>query len=204
MTEISYPSTSMSVEDYLRFEEASPERHEYVAGHVYAMTGGTLRHNRLSGRIYAALLAASGDGPCGVFVEAVKLRAANDRIYYPDVMVVCTPVDLDAQVVRDPCLAVEVLSPGTRRTDRGEKLDTYRAIPSLRTYLIVEQTARLVDRYWRDQHGDWQHETISDAERGGAIPVPCPEATLTLDAIYRGILPEGDDSRPPLRVREEP
>lgn len=76
----------LTVQEYLEMEETASVRHEYVGGMVYAMTGATKRHNRITGNVYARLLAAARGGPCRVYVEAVKLRV-EDVIYYPDVMV---------------------------------------------------------------------------------------------------------------------
>lgn len=177
----------LTVEEYLEWENRSPRRHEYVAGYVYAMSGVKIRHNQISRNLLLRLGAATGDGPCQVLFNEVKLRAALEKIYYPDLMVLCRPLDDEAYIVSDPCVVVEVISPSTRRTDYGEKLEAYRAIVSLRTYLIVEQKHRLVERYWRDEAGVWQHATVTDASPDRSIPVPCPEAALTLDEIYRGL-----------------
>jgi Uma2 family endonuclease len=69
----------MSVEEYLRFDEASPLKHEYVAGEVYAMSGVTLRHNRISLNIAMRLHSVAGEGPCEVFSTDVRLQAADDN-----------------------------------------------------------------------------------------------------------------------------
>ena len=127
----------MTVEQYLAFEEASDVRHEYVDGYVYAMTGGSLRHNRIVLNIATQLIAADRGGRCEVFVNDVKVRVGESKFYYPDAVVVCGPVDLEDSVVRNPCLVVEVLSPGTRRTDRIAKVADY-AEAGIGCYLLVE------------------------------------------------------------------
>jgi Uma2 family endonuclease len=186
----------LTVEEFLRFEEHAEERHEFVDGRIYAMTGATTRHNLIAGNIYMRLRALARGGPCRVYLEGVQLRVPED-VYYPDVMVVCDPAGDDQKRVTAPCLVVEVLSPSTAATDRyGRKLRQYRALPSVRAYLVVEQERRLVTRHWRDVRGRWLDETLIG---GGEIPLPCPGpgGTLTLDEIYEGIaLPE---TRPPLR-----
>ena len=131
-------------------------------------------------------------------MSAMRLEAAEDRYYYPDVLVVCTPIaDLDV-VVRNPCVVVEVTSPSTRRIDRGEKLDAYRRIPALRAYLIVDHRRRRVERHSRESaSGEWMREE-SVGESQTPIPVPCLDASLTLDAIYRRVeLPAVHEPEPP-------
>ena len=112
------PLRTMSIEEYFRFEEISPIRHEYVAGEIYAMTGGTARHGRIVRNIATRLDAAAGDGPCEVFIEGMRVAAANDTYYYSDVMVTCSPLgDLEV-VAREPRVVVEVTSPRACRSRR--------------------------------------------------------------------------------------
>jgi Uma2 family endonuclease len=178
---------TMTVEEYFQFEERSPIKHEYVAGEVYAMSGATARHNLIAGTIFGLLLGAERGGPCRVFINDMRVEVANDRYYYPDVVVVCTPLaELDV-VARGPCVVVEVTSPSTARIDRGEKLEAYRRIPALRAYLVVDHRRRRVERHWRDTlTGEWLREEIV-GEAQIPIRIPCLDVTLTLDAIYRHV-----------------
>jgi len=184
----------MTVEDYFRLEETSPIRHEYVSGEVYAMSGATARHNRIAGNIFAHLLPFARAGPCDAFMNDMRLEAASHRYYYPDVMVVCTPVgDLDV-VARGPCVVAEVASPSSARIDRGEKLDAYRQLETLRAYLIVDHRRRRVERHWRDAAGEWQRE---DLVTEGRVPIPCLDVELTLDEMYERVeLPSVGEPEP--------
>lgn len=177
----------MTIEEYSRFERTSSTRHEYVAGEVYALSGGTLRHNFIIGTMFARLVAAEGDGPCRVVMSDMRLEADRDRYYYPDVAIYCTPAaELDV-IARKPCVVVEVTSPGTARIDRGEKLHAYQRIPSLLTYLIVDHRRRRVERHWRRATSDdWQREEIA-GDAPSPIPIPCLGTHLTLDEIYRRV-----------------
>ena len=184
----------MSVDEYLAFEEASPERHEYVAGVTYVMTGASLRHNLISSNILRNLYGSARRRGCRVYMEGVKLRAAEDKIYYPDVMVACREPAEDQLVVDGLSIVVEVTSPNTRSTDRREKLATYRLIPSLESYLIVEQKRRMVTVYSRVHGGEWQG---MEHVGSGDIPLAFLGTTLTLDQIYE------DVPLPPMRGGEE-
>lgn len=172
-----------TVEEYLKMEETGTVRHEYVAGVIHAMTGATKRHNRIVGNIYRRLANAAGAGPCQVYFESVKLRASDDVFYYPDIMVACDPDD-EPFYETEPCLLVEVTSPSTESIDRREKLAVYRSVPSLKAYLIVEQDRRVVERYWRDEGGEWRQAALYAQ---GSVPIPCPETALTLDGVYEGL-----------------
>lgn len=143
------PGRPLSVDEYLEREHASPARHEYVAGEVYALAGETRRHNRIALNVATHLLAAARGGACRMAREGVKLRAGN-VVYYPDVMVARGPEPDDPRLEEAPCLVVEVLSPSTQAIDRREKLLVHQAIPTLGAYLIVDQERPRVERHWRD------------------------------------------------------
>jgi Uma2 family endonuclease len=184
MSEPAIPTRHLTVEEYLALEETSEVRHEYVGGNVFAMVGTTKRHNRIAFNIARKLDDAAEGTPCRVFFEAVKLRAARDVFYYPDVMVSCEPDD-DPLVEHNPCLVVEVVSPNTEATDRREKLLAYRNLESLAAYLIVDQDRRQVEHYFRDASGEWRRNNFVEA---GNIPLTCPpETLLAFEDIYRGV-----------------
>jgi Uma2 family endonuclease len=179
----------VSVEEYLRMERASPVKHEYVGGELYAMVGASKRHNRIAFNIAQKLDGAAVGGRCRVYLSDVKLRATERVFYYPDVMVACGPEGGDPYVEDAPCLIVEVASPSTEATNRREKLYVYQQIPALRCYLIVQQDQRRVDRFWLDPANGWCH-AIHTPENGALhVPVPCPEASISLDEIYARLEP---------------
>lgn len=174
----------LSVEEYLRLEARASVRHEYVAGRVYALAGATVTHERIVRNLTFLLHPRTRGTRCELFTKDLKVFA-GDALYYPDLMVRCGErLPGDTLVVTDPCLLVEVLSAGTRHTDRREKRAAYQLLPSLTTYLVVAQTHRFVERYWREPGGAWQVEEIAGT---GAVAVACPTGVvLTLDELYAG------------------
>ena len=118
----------ISIDDYLRLEERGEQRHEYVNGMIYAMVGGTARHNVIATAISSALREHLRGTPCTVFMSDMKVQV-GDVFYYPDVMAVCEPVDPDSLFQTRPVLLVEVLSGSTESKDRLEKLVAYQSIP---------------------------------------------------------------------------
>ena len=176
----------ISVEEYLRIEEASELRHEYVSGVLYAMVGATRAHHRLVRRIARLLEDGAGDGPCEVASEAVKVRASMAQIYYPDIVVTCDPADDHELMIVSPCLIAEVLSPSTAAIDRREKGAAYRQITSLRSYLVVWQHEQRIQHFWRDDDDRWHVEFLTDGE----IELRCPPMRLALADVYSGLLPE--------------
>jgi len=184
----------MTLEEYLAFEENSPVKHEYVGGEVFAMSGVTTRHNLINLNLTHHLRDAAKRRGCRVFGIDVKLKAAKDRIYYPDLVVASGKAAEVELIVDAPTVVVEITSPSTRATDRREKLDAYQRIPSLRSYLVVEQRRRQVFVYTRRADGEWDRV---EALGSGDVAIPSLDMTLTLDDIY------DDVPLPPLTVGED-
>lgn len=174
----------MTVEEYLKLEESATVRHEYVGGEIFAMVGATKRHNRIIVNIVGRLWEAARSGSCRVYSESVKLRVADDVIYYPDVMVACGPEGDDPLVEDAPCLVVEVSSPSTETTDRREKLAAYKRISSLEAYLIVAQDRRWIEIHLRSGDRTWRRGDLVDE---GRFPIPCPETELFLKEVYEDL-----------------
>ncbi len=173
--------------EYLAMEEKSPLRHEFVAGEAYAMTDGTLRHNRIALNVAVALLERLREKPCQVFINDVKLKVAPDNAYYyPDVMVVCTDLSAAAdksQVVSNPVLVIEVLSEGTEAIDRREKMIAYRRLPSLQEYVLISLDEQRVEIFRRRGDITWLDITY---EPGDAVEFAAVGVTLPIADLYAG------------------
>lgn len=174
----------VSVEEYLAGERESPARHEYVAGQVYAMAGASDRHNRIAGNIFAALNGRLDDSECEPFISDMKIMVAPDLYYYPDVVVTCHPPGGDRYTRSRPVLVVEVLSPTTERTDRGEKLAAYRDCETVREYVLASQDRMLVELHRRQGEG-WTIERFTETDEH--VTLASVDLTLTLGEIYRNV-----------------
>ena len=182
----------MSVEEYLRTEETSPYKREYMGGYVYPLHGtraqaGTSRgHVRITLNIVQALDAVALQMGYLTYASDMKLRTETlDNFYYPDVMVVCDQNngDLGVAFKTAPCLLVEVLSKSTVRINCLAKQVAYTAPPGLQTYLIVKQTKHKGYVYQRTDDV-WRSSELAGQ---GSIDLPCLGTTLTLDQIYRAL-----------------
>lgn len=173
--------------DYLNHEVASDRRHEYVAGRIHAMTGGSMRHNRIAGNLYGKLLSRLGDGPCQVFVNDMKLHVeAADSVYYPDVFVWCGGATAGAALTaNDASFIAEVLSPSTVEIDRREKLAAYMRLPSLRAYAVVSQDQHRVELHLRGDDGRWALAVLTEADDLLSTP-GLPGPGVRLAELYAG------------------
>ena len=177
----------LTVDDYLLKEAESILKHEYVDGWVRGMTGGTLRHNAVAGNCFVALANRLRGNPCRPFNSDTKLRVAHDgatRFYYPDLQVVCESNDFRSVYQDRPILIIEVLSTATRRYDLDEKMTSYLGIPSLQSYIVLEQHQPIAIVMRRTVNG-FVRETIQGLN--SQIDLPFLTSSLPMDEIYEGI-----------------
>jgi Uma2 family endonuclease len=169
--------------DYLALERDSEIKHEFDAGEILAMSGGTARHSALAANIVWALRNTRAPG-CTVFQSDMRVRiAATGRATYPDVSLVCGAIEYDAEdaahtTITNPLLLVEVLSVTTEKGDRGNKWMHYQRIPSLQEYVLVSQHPR-IEIFRRMPSGTWEYLEVSE----GTVNL-ATGPTLDLSTLY--------------------
>lgn len=179
------PRHRYTLAEYLELEATSRVRHEFYAGEIYAMAGGTPEHAAMAAAITASLGRELEGTPCRPYSSDLRVRVlATGLATYPDVAVICGPSERDPESpthVTNPKLLVEVLSPATEDYDRGEKLQHYQRIPSLEAVVLVDHRAPLVELWLRT--GDaWSKRTYGP---GDSVPLETIGCTLPVDAVYR-------------------
>lgn len=188
------PSLQMSFREYVEFERTAEGKHEFVDGFVWAMAGGTLEHAQLAANFIGELRARLERGPCRVFSADARVRvAATGLATYPDVTVICGPIERDpedANTAINPIVIVEILSDSTEAFDRGDKFAHYRQIGSLQTYVLVSQHEPRIEVYRRNPDETW---TLEEARPGGDARIPglcaVPVAAIYADVELRPAAP---------------
>ena len=176
----------MTLEQYWAFEAASSQRHEFLNGALYAMSGASVAHNQITLRLAQALSRRLHGGPCQVFLSDLKLRlelGEDQIIYYPDVMVACQPQHWGHDFIADPRLVAEVLSPSTRHIDQREKSLSYQRSASIEEYLILSQRECCALVHRREQH--WAAQRLDGAD--AALELHSLGVSLRLGEIYDGV-----------------
>lgn len=178
------PTPRVSYEEYLRLQEESEVRLEYLRGEIFAMAGGTREHSALATGFIAAFMSARRGGPCFPYGSDLRVRIPEtDRSTYPDITVVCgraehAPEDRDA--VTNPAVIVEVLSESTEKSDRGEKWAHYRRIASLRDFILAAQDRPYIEHYRRLDGDRWELR-----ELGAGDTILTSAGELSVDSIYQ-------------------
>lgn len=176
----------MTAAEYLEWERQQPEKHEYHLGEVFAMAGGSRRHNFLSGAMVGELRTAERGRGCYVFTADQRISVSRgERYVYADAVVACgeqqTEPDM-SDILTNPSVIVEVLSPSTEAYDRGDKWEAYQRLASLTDYLLVAQTSARIEHYRREADGSWRYRVLG---AGDTITLT-DGAALSVDAIYEG------------------
>ncbi|MFZ4813878.1 MAG: Uma2 family endonuclease [Phototrophicaceae bacterium] len=178
----------MTVEEYLAFERASDEKHEYIDGKIYAMAGAKPHHVLIATNIARSLGNQLEEGPCTVYQSDLKVNVkTKSGFVYPDIVVVCGDLEYydDSQdIITNPILIVEVLSPSTEKRDRTTKFRLYEALPSLQAYVLVSQDEVNIEQYWRNGE-TWGYEAATSLDR--VLTLPSIDCTLALSQVYRKV-----------------
>lgn len=166
-----------SEEEYLEFDRAAEERHEYLDGHIYAMAGESDNHGDISANLSAIFVNELKGTPCRARTKDTKVRSgvAKKNVYppkgmfsYPDLVVICGEVkhhDKFKDVVTNPKVIVEVLSESTAAFDREIKFQRYRKYnETLTDYILVSQDQPRVEHFIRQSDGGWLYYSYEDLE----------------------------------------
>ena len=176
-----------TVEEYLALEESSSERHEYVAGQIYAMCGPLQRHKLIAGNIFAPIHAHLRSKPCRPYMEKTRVHIkahGADYFYYPDILVACgQTLDDEGQFIDEHRLVMEIMSRSTERTDRREMAFAYRELPSIEEIVLISQKSMLVTAYRRTE--DWVPVVLASLEQ--ALELKSIGLALPLRQIYEGL-----------------
>jgi len=182
------PKSYLSAEEYLALERGSELRSEYVDGEMVAMAGGSWEHSLIIGNALAELKQQLRGGLCKVHANDLRVLAADGLQTYPDVLVVCGEpafADEHRDMVTNPKLIIEVLSPTTESYDRGRKFESYRTIPSLEEHVLVSQERPHVERFLRQPEGAWLFVEVMGLQE--SISLSSLGCRLSLAALYEGV-----------------
>jgi Uma2 family endonuclease len=180
--------SSISPEQYLDQERQAETRSEYYDGEIIAMSGGSREHSLIAANLIRELGLQLLEKPCEVHTSDLKVQAAASAYAYPDVTVVCGPpefLDTEGDVLLNPTVIVEVLSPTTEAWDRGGKFDYYRERQSLQEYVLVAQDRPQVERFMRQSDEQWLLAVIKGLDAEFSLPsIGCE---LALARVYHRV-----------------
>ena len=184
--------TGISEQDYLELERASPIRHEYADGEIFAMSGGTIEHSSVAANILRELGNALQGRGCRALTSDMRINIpATGRYVYPDGSIVCARpqfVDAHRDTLVNPRVIIEVLSDSTEAYDRGDKFAQYRSVASIEEYVLASQKEPRIEVFTRHPDGSWMLRVAGPGER---VALRSLECAVEVDSVYRDVFEVG-------------
>lgn len=177
-------------EEYLSYEDDAEYKSEYFNGEIIAMAGGSAEHSIICVNMMRRLSEKLDNRECFVFDSNMKLDIQTyNHFVYPDVMVVCGEIEFSrnrTDIIQNPVLVIEVLSPATRHFDRGDKFTFYRSIPSMKEYAMISQDEPMIEVYYKQNHKTWIYTIAKGLD--DSVMFKTLDIELPLKHIYHKIV----------------
>lgn len=180
----------LSEEDFIAFEKQSVIKHEYFRGEIFAMAGTTFEHGLISGNLVAGIHGFLKGKPCVVQASEIKTHIYQNSLFtYPDISVICgKPIFAYNQndIITNPKVIIEILSPSTEHYDRTTKFALYTQIPSLEEYILVHQDKPKTESFIKNEAGMWS-ESIDIVGIEKTFKIICLDFELAMKEVYQNI-----------------
>jgi Uma2 family endonuclease len=183
----------MTLDEFLAWDDGTDIRYELVDGVPVAMAPPARAHGILRARLTAAIEGSlRSRRPCTAQTEAGIIRSEHEDGYYvADIAVTCRPYERGEQLVKEPILIVEILSPSTERRDRLIKVPAYRDIESVQEILLIDSEAGVAE-VLRRQGEEWI--TMLVRGREAVLRLASVDLWVPMAELYEGIEIDAGDA----------
>jgi Uma2 family endonuclease len=186
---IAYGKQKLTIEEYLAWENAATEKHEYYRGEIFAMSGAKMVHNHITSNLLTGLGTRLKGKPCKPFGSDTRVHILSNTLFtYPDITVICgkeETLNNDGFNVLNPTVIFEVLSPSTAQYDRGEKFGLYRDIPTLKAYVVVHTDSMRIESWHINTEGHWELREYRSADH--VLTIPVIDVAIPVVEVYEGV-----------------
>jgi Uma2 family endonuclease len=184
---VAYGKKKFTIEEYLDYENASAEKHEYYKGEIFAMSGASDRHNVIFSNFFGELAHRLKGKNCRPYGSDMRIHIPENSLYtYPDISIICKDFigSNKEDNPRYPTVLVEILSPSTKSYDRGDKFTIYRDIPTLKEYILVDSEKIHVEAFRINDNNHWELEEYKKIEE--TLLIKALQLSIPLPEIYEG------------------
>jgi len=172
-------------QEYLVFERQATEKHEFVDGIIYAMSGASEEHNLVAGNVFGEIRQCFKGRSCKAYISDMRVKVNESDYVYPDVIAVCGDAQFEDNTfdtLSNPTVIIEILSDSTERYDKGRKAELYRALPTVQDYVLISQTHCYMEHYHRQTATQWLFTIISQMDE--KLTLPSVNVTIAVQDIY--------------------
>ena len=181
-----------TVEDYFALDdegEMEGKRYEFHDGEIFLISDASVTHSRILSKVHGGLYSLLKEKPCEAVISSLKVNVQTSSFYcYPDITVVCgdfESLENHEDIITNPTVIIEILSPSTMDYDRGEKFRLYRQLPSLKEYICISSLQVSVEKYTRKSEFQWLLEDYYSIQ--DAIVFESLDVTLSIADVYENI-----------------
>jgi Uma2 family endonuclease len=178
----------MTPDEFFEWQKSQDKNYELVDGvpvlPLKAMTGATLRHDRITVNALVSFANQIRGGPCRPATDDAAVRIPTGGVRRPDLVIDCGAFVDNSMEAQEPRVVLEVLSPSTMNFDRYRKLDEYRSHPAIRVIILAETRSPKIG-LWRRHDSGWQVEEYEGLD--ATVDLPEVGAKLALANLYEGL-----------------
>ena len=183
---LAYKTEPVTAEEYLTFERAAKDKHEFIGGKIVAMAGATDRHNVIASNVFLEIGIQLKGTKCRAFASDMRVNAKRGNYFYQDIVVTCGERKFEdikkKDVLVNPTVILEVLSKSTKLKDRNEKFESYILLESLTDYVLIEQDKIKIEHYSRIDEKNWNVRIYTEA--GEEMILKSIKCKLSVADIY--------------------
>lgn len=185
------PKLIYTLEEYLELEQSTDEiRYEFFDGEVWAMAGASNEQDRIQSNIHFQLRLKFRGRKCRAFLADMRVKVPAFPPYrYPDLSALCGEEKFEfvgkQQMLLNPGLIVEILSPSTEAFDRGSKFTYYKSIESFNEYLLVSTERANVAQFIKQADGCWRHYEFNDLDE--TVKIESLDCEIHMREIYEEV-----------------
>lgn len=180
----------MTAEEYLEWEPKQPEKHEYHGGEIVDMSGASLPHNYIQANLFGELYYFLKGKSCDVFASDLRVEVKSiERYYYPDITIFCDEPELvedKPDMIKNPTVIIEILSPTTEQNDRNKKKFFYMQMPTLKEYIMIDSISMVIDAIRKTEDNKWENEML--IEKASLLHIHSIDFSISLNEIYRKVV----------------
>ena len=190
MAAVTDPKKKYTAEEYLELERKADYKSEFYQGEIFAMSGSSLTHNKITENFKGYLYLSLKGKNCRAYGSDLRLHIPSNTLYtYPDITVVCGKEQLLDNIfdtLLNPTFIAEVLSPSTVSYDTGNKFTLYRSIPSLKEYWTISSYEYRLQKFVKNEaNNTWiLSETTSPND---SFELESLGLTVSMTDLYEGV-----------------
>ena len=185
---VAYGKNKLTPEEYLAWESAAPEKHEYYRGEVFAMAGASVRHNIIAKNLMIGIGMRLQEKQCQPYGRDLRIHIPENTLFtYPDISIICRDIveeESNDDYTIEPTVIIEILLPSTKSYDRGEKFRPYRDVPTLKAYILIDSESITIEAFRINTSGHWELEEYKSLNE--ILAITAVDLAIPLHDIYEG------------------